>query len=310
MPVTKLEFHSLSMSFGVIGFILNIVQITLICRQKKKKSAFLLTILSLSFADGFCALAVLIYEIYWFLAVHGIILQSILFSWIFLGIVIFSQTVSFGHLTFIALERFVAVFYPMRLADVFSRKSCILGLAAIWFLSAIPSVVFQLTHKLHAFKLIIQMCALSLIIFYTAICIKVNRRPKFVTPRNGVSSQRSKNRKLVIHSLSVTLGFIICAFPYCLSDLEDRLNLRIPLLLLNCNSSIDPLLYFLLQYCTRRRKGDITASSLSSEKNKDRFSVNRAQQLISRDSEGSKAVALHLTKRLDLRVKMDTLDQI
>ena len=314
MSMTELEFHSLSMSFGFVGFIINIVQIILICRQKKKKSAFLLTILSLGIADGLSALAVVIYEIYWFLAVHRTIfsiLPSMISLWIFLGTLIFSQTVSFSHLIFIALERFVAVFYPIRLADVFSRRRCILGLAVIWFLSAIPSIVFQFTRKVHSFKLIIQICALSLIIFYTAICIKVNRRPKFMTPRNGASSRRSKNRKLVIHAVAVTLGFIICAFPFCLSDPGDKLNLWIAVLMLNCNSSIDSLLYFLLQYYTSRRSGNITASSLSSEKTKDRFSENRAQQPVSRDSaKGSKAIALHLTKKVDLRVKMDTSDQI
>ena len=308
MSLKRLEYHSLSISLGIIGLILNIVQITLICRQKKKKSAFVLTILSLSFADGLSALAVLIYEIYWFLAVHRIILPSMLFLWVFLGTVIFSQTASFSHLIFIALERFVAVFYPMRLAGVFSRKHCISGLVIIWVSSAAPAVTFQFTHTGNFNKLIVQVCALSLIIVYAAICIKISMRPKFVTPSVGSSSRPATNKRLIIHSISVSLAFIIFAFPYSLTDMRKETEHRVPVLLLISNSSIDPLLYFLLQYCARRRRENITGSSSLSEKN--RFSLNwRQNPMTGESSKSSKAIDLCLTtKKENLQAKEDTSD--
>ena len=216
MSLKRLEYHSLSTSLGVIGFALNIVQIVLICRQKRKKSAFVLTILSLSLADGLSALAVLIYEIYWFLAVHRIILPSMQFLWIFLGTVIFSHTASFSHLIFIAVERFVAVFYPMRLAGMFSRKHCISGLIITWVLSVARVVTFQFTRTGNFNKLIVQVYAFSLIIVYTAICIKINMRPKSVVPSVGSSSRPATNKRLIIHSISVSLAFIIFAFCFSL----------------------------------------------------------------------------------------------
>ena len=308
MSLKRLEYHSLSISLGILGFVLNIVQIILICKQKKEKSAFVLTILSLSCADGLAALAVLIYETYWFLAAHRIIPPSMQFLWIFLGIVIFSQTASFCHLMFIALERFVAVFYPMRLASVFSRNHCTFGLVIIWVSSAIPVVTFQFTRTGHFNKLIVQICALSLIIVYTAICIKVNMRPRFVTPSVEPSSRPPTNRRLIIHSISVSLAFIIFAFPYSLTDMRNEAEHRVPVLLLISNSSIDPLLYFLLQYCARRRRENITSSVSSNEKN--HFGLNWRQKTITRQSsQSSTAIDLyHTEKRENVQPKVITPD--
>ena len=126
----------------------NILLISILRKDKKKKTVFLTTIFSLGIADLLVSLVLAYSGLYFLCQELKIFAESQEFFVIFLANLIFCQTSSFFHVLFISTERFMAVFYPLRFRRVFTRKKCIAVLAVIWIASLPTSLRTRQTEIL------------------------------------------------------------------------------------------------------------------------------------------------------------------
>ena len=246
-------------AFGLTGLILNSIEFIFIVRRKKIKLAFDLTILSLNVADFIVSICITIIRMYMYL-----VLTSGNTTWYPSTFVLqtglsFSINSSIWHSVFIAIQRFLAVFFPTRFRIYFTRKHCIAGLIVVWMLSilqsALPYIGMTIYFCLPVFLIICDAC---LITFYVMICCRVYFKRRQVSSAMA-SSRHHQNNWTLQYSVLVTIAFIFCTFPYAVVHLriivggptlsfESQLELVVTSSILYLNPALDSVLFFIANY--------------------------------------------------------------
>ena len=228
-------------AIGVAGTVLNAVEIASLLHKKKTKLAFDLSLISLAVADfSVCFVLVITYiiklkdESLMRKASH-IVTWDITFSWI---------SSSFT-LAFIALQRLIAVKYPMKCSIWLTRKRCIRLIAFLWILSALMTgpVIYQ-NYRNHM-RYIPILVSVVLSMCYAIICYCMLTRKRVAASGNA----SKQNFKLVLYSLAVTVAYIISTWPYSIGSFTNHGELKYFIDLLLSNTILDPIIYFLFQHC-------------------------------------------------------------
>ena len=251
-------------AFGLIGIVLNVIQLVLIIRGKKITLAFDLTILSLNIADLLVAIASTLKSIYIYFTLTDVsTLERIVSTVIEVGIdfCIFS---SFFHALFIAMQRFFAVLFPINFRISFTKRRCIAGLVAIWIFSILMTAVPYLVKSIDIFHPVVVVVIDSLLTtFYVIICCRVYYQRRAVSTMASI--QHGQNSWTLQYSAIVTIAFVICTFPYAVVEIQYlsvnivpfRENveithaLQLTYLMIMLNPAIDPVLYFIVNYRQR-----------------------------------------------------------
>lgn len=249
-------------AISLIGIVMNVIQLILIIRQKKTKLAFDLTILSLNIADLLVAI--------------GSTLKSIYICFYLTDVNAFKQTVStiieigtdfcvfssFFHALFIAMQRFFAVFFPIKFRIYFTKHRCIAGLIAIWIFSILMTGLPYLVKSNGLFHpVIITIIDALLTTFYVIICYRVYYRRTAVSSTMS-STRHDQNSWTLQYSAIVTITFVICTFPYAIVEIrylsvnkisfhenfEITRSLQITYLMIMLNPALDSGLYFMVNY--------------------------------------------------------------
>ncbi len=247
---------------GLLGVVVNIVQLILSCRDKNQRiSAFGVALLSLNIADFLAAMILFIEGA--LLYIHAVMkINFPLTHWIEVAIaaLVFLYTSSFTHVVWIAIQRLVAVVFPLRVKQIFLISRCYVMLVSIWVISVVPAFVSQINIKLAASLLVFIAITtgISLIVFYSVICFKTMNR-NIANDAGGVLQKRRQKseREVLLYSLAITAVFIICNFPVSITILlELPLNsFTIACDILYCLSPfLNSLLYFAWSYNKRRRR--------------------------------------------------------
>eukprot|EP00795_Rhopilema_esculentum_P015098 gene15098-6274_t len=210
--------YFLSELIALTGIILNASQIVKTLQTKGKKSAFELTILSLSTADFLSSIFTVSHIVYWhlkdnYLASHKPSLDFV--SQIGLQFGILS---SIFHLVFIATQRTFAAVSPLKFRLHFTISFCNGCLVVIWALSFGLSAVnvFAITKA----DIIGYFCVISeasLLVTYTITCYIIKRQNRMARVLSSRShTRKSTVRAAFLHSISVTFAFILCTLPAAL----------------------------------------------------------------------------------------------
>ena len=234
-----------------IGIILNVIELAVLLREKKIKDPFKMVLFSLAIAD--------------FLTLTGA--SMIAFAYItnktkvdyafyaISPIAIISQF----HIIMITLQRTIAVGFPMRYKALVTPRLCCFALVCVWILSASISTVllkFQSSLAVNLFTFILLGSGAFLITSYSFIISRVLRDRRKVTASRVASLQ---NKRLIVYSISVTLAFIVCNYPFAIRILvlegknTEATDSSFESFLFFLNSMIDPVLYLLLHACQKRR---------------------------------------------------------
>ena len=260
---------------GALGLIANIAQSVLLYRKRKNKSLFDLSLSSLCAADIIVSLAFIAFGL-----AHILILSKPLtsesvkvykiVSVIFSGAINYSLFCSLFHVVFIALQRLMVVFFPLKFKVMATKARCIISLAAVWvfsggFLSLGHLKKSRAISEFYGY-FIIALGGL-LVIIYIAICYRVFKSAKvrLAPKRDETSSQR-----LAVHAVAVTTIFIVCNFPYASLQLRGIVpftyswSLRVILAL---NPLLDSVVYFFAVYCRNKRSMDAAPSSNTRQTN-------------------------------------------
>eukprot|EP00795_Rhopilema_esculentum_P012979 gene12979-3744_t len=240
--------------FGIIGLWLNAVEFVSITCNRRKMTAFYLTLVSLGFAD---LLACASYVFYGgtFLATYS---SSATIHPVFNTVRVVSQKLIFGflaisciHIVFIAVQRLCAVRFPLSFSRVFSTAKCHVCIAIAWCVGltyAVLNVYSERVGIVSCYQLLVF--GVMLIVMYCVIICQATFRSPVLRTNSTASMKQSK--RVLIHSICVTIIFIACNFPYAINFLffaSNRSPLRYFYGLLALRAILDPMLYFFIHRC-------------------------------------------------------------
>ena len=252
------------LAFGVIGLVLNIFEFIFIICKKKHATQFGLNLLSLSVADtiaclSYCFYASVMISIY---AGFSTANSSTYRARAIAQLLIFSSiTTSFTHIVLIALQRLWAVLFPYTFSHVFTVKNNIRLLTLAWIIASMYSVGYIFSNmfaEIACYQIFIVGTAL--IIIYCVITYKARRK----LGRRRSHVQSNHNRKILLHSIGVTLIYTVCNFPYAINFLffsNHRAVRKYFYALLMIRPLVDPLIYLSLYRGWNRSRVGRGASS-------------------------------------------------
>ena len=252
----------LSIAVPSLALIANIFQSCCACHRRKQNSTFEATLISLNIADIFSSLGFLVSGVYDLVAEEGPDESQVLkFVFLGAGMSILSVISSFGHIVFIAVQRFVAVLYPLQITRIFTKRSCRVCLFCLWLLSALVTIGFYFKAEIVVLGYVMLTCGSLVVILYTPICYTMIKRRNFLM-RNSASNSAilKSNQSVMGHSITVVLAYIICNFPYGIQiilakhEFLETVFFDISWFLFVLNPLLDSLLYFTIGFCKKRNK--------------------------------------------------------
>ena len=206
---------------------------------------FDITIISLAASDLMLAAISFVLSI-----IHYSLRELITINW-YTGLYTFciysSSLTSAIHVLFIAVQRLIAVLYPLKVSILITRKRCIKTICILWLISCVASLPVSL--KFYDYQLIFMysplVIACAIVVCYVIINIKMWTRK-----RPTASGQSSNNMSVLIYSISITAIFMICTFPYTIYTIlypQNVLNGKIAayaFYLFYLQVILDPVVYF------------------------------------------------------------------
>ena len=249
--------------FGFIGFIVNAIQIVLMFCKREKKTVFDITLISLSLTNAASAACfgafgtILTYHtlnLYW--TVKAIITYFHLRS-----VSDYCITISLFHIIFIAIQRFVAVTFPLRFKAFITKKITLVVLILIWIVCGTMMIldrcVFTFTKRRMALAYLIFICGVSLAVLYCFVFYKVLKQRRAMQNVTSHVANTSNSYKLLFNSIGVTVVFIILTFPYAANVLDGYklhdVYAGLFASFLAIKTVFDPMIYFFINRCRRCR---------------------------------------------------------
>jgi 7 transmembrane receptor (rhodopsin family). len=281
--------RSVDLTIGVIVAILNVLEIILILRLKRKKKIFEVILLSLSVADLLFGLS------------NASVCVVFLGNWKSISVFDVSYTTYFFfvltsilHLIFIALDRLAAIVRPIRHNIFMTRKKVYICLAVVWIVAAIAALILYLTNDkgyLLQNKAIIEQWKTTrgnmtnrtrppseilvqkddtyrtfmqellsyfiliadslLVIVYTLIIYKVQLKNRGNKSIRGKENHVTET-KVSLLCVLVAVSFVLFTIPYAINRLVS-LNIQfLANVVLVSNSGMNSIIYFFRNYCEQK----------------------------------------------------------
>ena len=255
---------------GLLTVLLNSVETGLILRIKNKK-IFDRLLLSLALSDvlvGVTVSTVKSADLY-----HGSN-----FSWLkqedIAAIFLLSIVFSFSNLLAIAIDRFLAVQYPIKHRILLTPRRANIAIAALWLLCLISVLMNSLsTYKwtinviylLYGASVTILVFGVLITIIYCTIFYLICKRKMHVARTDGAQDNAIRGgfaaflkgpykfeRAVLFTGCIVAISFIICTYPFAIEFLIGQSVEHISYMskaVMILNSLLNPLIYFFKSYC-------------------------------------------------------------
>ena len=248
---------SIQMTLGIAGIILNMLQLIILLRKQRRP--FESTLLSLSIADLLVSVCLILNSVLNLLREHDVDfdLSDIIYRSLRHAIYCFAITLALLHIIFIALQRLIAVMFPFRVHELFSKRRCCFFLAVMWVgsLGFLTWSVWAFTKDpdddvpLIAFSYVMFLAEACLIPLYAAVCCLVVRRGGMAAN----ASTDSRNHSVILYSVIITAFFVVMTFPLgvltCLSYVISNPYLKYsPKWLLFIDITMNPVIYFFFNH--------------------------------------------------------------
>lgn len=237
---------------SLVGIFLNIIEIGLLISNRKTKSPFHLTLISLAFADLTFATGTFTFLIFWQTIPHVYV-----FPWFAIGYFLTTSSSVFSsalHMLFIAIQRLFAVLYPIQFSVWITRRISVLTVILLWVFSVAAGslAVFSsgvFTKFAQHFPAVVGVAI--------AVCYAIINYRMITKRRISVSGPSSQNREILLYSICITTAFFITVLPYVIYDYIHKSFKHIPPYLLNLlllQVVLDPSIYFLFNCCRRKSR--------------------------------------------------------
>ena len=263
MPIISEEGLIASLNytiFGFVGLFTNIALLVMLFRLRKETTPFTRTLISLAIANITSDV---------FFVTIGIVfaLDSVkdtldLREWSFFYNMVYINRglvmIALSHVILIAIQRFVAVQFPIRFKRVLTTRVILVMLCFCWLVPVALSLPAFFDVKENNEDRILSYCFLTfgfiLIVCYSWILntLRIQHRlSRTMRSSNNSSSNKKQNLKLLLNSVGVTVLFITLVSPYAVSSLKGEDTNRRYLLssLIVVRTVVDPLVYFFVSLC-------------------------------------------------------------
>ena len=250
-PQQLVMLGSIRIALASIGLIANVIQMSFCIHRKQYRTKFDVSVISLSAADTISAVNLML---------RGLveIFDAAQFWDVVNAALSFSIICSIAHTIFIAVQRLLAVIFPLKIRQIFRKGRFYALLTFMWIACGAFGIIihFITVHDLDLISRIILVSGTTLIVLYAGITYVASRRDTRLQNASQVHNN-SRNTTIFLHSFLVTLSFVGCFLPIAVSNLFMDLGVGAAVTvdsLLTLNPFIDSTVYFYVMYFQRRRK--------------------------------------------------------
>ncbi len=246
---------------GSFGMLSNIIQLILIYRnQKPTNSAFALSLVSLNIADLLASTSFAVAGCVFFAGMFNAVDKSLYrcLTHLLTAAIVFSLTLSFTHVAFIAIQRVIGVVAPFEAKQIITKTRSLIVLVILWFISLLLALIRYYIIKISVvLSLLAIITGVVLIIMYSVISYKTMKRDIL---RNVNADMRRRcqqtDREVMLYSIAITVIFVICNFPVAIKNFVEYPGIvhLISNVLFVLNPFLDTFLYFVWSYYKRRRQ--------------------------------------------------------
>ena len=246
--------------FGFAGLITNMALLVMLFRIRNEKTPFNRTLASLAIAnitsDVFFATVGIVFALDSVKETLDTSEWNFFFKMIYInrGFVM----IALSHVTLIAIQRFVAVQFPIHFKRVLTTRVIIIMLCLCWLIPIALSLPAFFDVKENNEDRILSYSFLAfgvvLIFCYTWILNTLRiqyRLSRTMRNSNNSSLNKKQNLKLLLNSVGVTALFITLVSPYAISSLNrEDIDRRYQMSsLIVVRTVVDPLVYFFVSFC-------------------------------------------------------------
>ena len=263
-------YRKIDLAAGILIAILNIVEIAMIGKIRRKKRIYEIILLSLSVSDCMFGLSnVVVSSIYLSNTnSYGEMLETAYISYAF-----FILT-SIFHLIYIAVDRVMIVLKPLQYKSIFTSKRQKIGIAILWILAFVIGVTtytaYELTEMESAvsdrqnqpvsqnnfqkdiqlvLSIVIVVLDFSMVVSYGIIIYRMSyKKRKKLTPKSA------KHERLPILCVLIAAVFVLFTMPYAIARVSFG---SVPFwanFILLLNSGMNSLVYFFRQKIEKHHK--------------------------------------------------------
>ena len=261
----------LFMVFGMNGIILNSLQLHILVRKVQSKSNFERVLQSLAAADLISAVGFFMIGLTAFLVRIDLSI-AVPLLYIFATALTFAITSSMLHILLITVERFIAVYFPIRHFTSITKGKIKCALIVLWSLSfLIPVISAGLQH--HFSNPVIKILAACVLVYVGIICASYisivtkiyksvkNGRQEQSQPIGHSREHIKQQSAIALNALAVTLSAVVCNYPWAFCLFSGRKEWRITILsVLGLSSVLNPLIYFLVSHFIKRTRNNSTVT--------------------------------------------------
>lgn len=254
--------------FAII--VVNLIEIKILIKRRKKLSNYEWLLLSLSITDLLvgcikCLVNTLV------LVSRDTVLKTLPMLW-------FSVACSISHTVAITLDRLLAIAYPFKHRAMSTRSNICLMMGFSWAFGLIICPIAYTGRNVGQYVLAVATIATSIILLisYSFIIYKsILKRRRMNAKLNILSHQQSMNMRrelfLVCTCFIIVVTFISLMLPYSYSTLTGKRQAFLEKRALISNSLTNPLVYFFWKYMdTKIKKKKVTSSKVNQTSSKDK----------------------------------------
>ena len=231
------------------GIVLNCFEIASLLRAKRTKLPFDLTLISLAAADLITALTLCISPIPVY--IEPSIISSAWFSKINLHIIYASNLCSAFHMILIAVQRLVAVLFPLKISIWITRKRAIITFLFLWMISnAFPIPIHLGETTFQRFLNYTPLISAGAIL----LCYIIINYKTMTRRRISVSQNTTQNLHILLYSICVTAIFFACTLPYTIEMIlkPTKMISVYAFYFFLLQFALNPIAYYLFQTLKRR----------------------------------------------------------
>ncbi|XP_050779311.1 tubulin beta-3 chain [Gopherus flavomarginatus] len=274
--------NELFLTLGLVSLVENVLVVTAIIKNRNLHSPMYYFICCLAVSDMLVSISNLVETLFMLLMEHGmLVLQTSIVRQMdnVIDMMICSSMVSsLSFLGAIAVDRYITIFYALRYHSIMTMQRAVIIIVGIWVASTISSSIFITYYKNNAVILCLIGFFLSMLILVVGLYIHM-----FSLARHHAKNISSLQKKRTVHQMTsmkgaVTLTILLGVFFMCWSPFFLHLTLIITcpknpfctcffnyfnlfLILIICNSVIDPLIYAFRSQELRKTLKDVVLCS-------------------------------------------------
>uniref|UniRef100_A0A8C3SUW9 Melanocyte-stimulating hormone receptor n=1 Tax=Chelydra serpentina TaxID=8475 RepID=A0A8C3SUW9_CHESE len=273
--------NELFLTLGLVSLVENVLVVTAIIKNRNLHSPMYYFICCLAVSDMLVSVSNLVETLFMLLMEHGVlVLQTSIVRQMdnVIDMMICSSVVSsLSFLGAIAVDRYITIFYALRYHSIMTMQRAVIIIAGIWVASTISSSIFIAYYKNNAVILCLVGFFLSMLILMVGLYIHM-----FSLAHHHAKNISSLQKKRTVHQMTsmkgaVTLTILLGVFFMCWGPFFLHLTLIVTcpknpfctcffnyfnlfLILIICNSVIDPLIYAFRSQELRKTLKDVVPS--------------------------------------------------